>query len=265
MRRKSYSPHGASLNRFDRRFFDGAERFTYIGSGELGGKAHGLARIKVVLESKLKDSLEPDISINIPTLTVITTDLFDLFIKQNDLFEIAYSGDRDDLIAYAFQNADLPVKLLGDLRALVEQVHTPLAVRSSSLLEDAMFEPFANVYATKMVPNNQPDADTRFRKLLEAIKFVYASTFFSAARNYMKATHHTTRDEKMAVIIQEVVGSRFDDRYYPHISGVMRSYIPRGRGGRAGTRTRPHDRRRRHLVVILTGLPSRQSALQVDR
>ena len=87
-----------------------------------------------------------------------------------------------------------------------------------------MFEPFASVYATKMVPNNQPDADTRYQKLLEAVKFVYASTFFKTARNYMKATHHTTRDEKMAVVIQEVVGSRFGDRFYPNISGVMRSY-----------------------------------------
>ncbi|HUV35553.1 MAG TPA: PEP/pyruvate-binding domain-containing protein [Patescibacteria group bacterium] len=224
MRRRSYNPHHTSLTRFDRDFLSGADRFTYIGAGNLGGKAHGLARMKGALESKLKETFAPAIAINIPTLTVITTELFDLFMRQNDLYEIAYSGERDDLVAHAFQRADLPVQLVGDLRALVEQVHTPLAVRSSSLLEDAMFEPFASVYATKMVPNNQPDADTRFHKLIEAVKFVYASTFFSVARNYMKVTHHVTRDEKMAVIIQEVVGSRSGNRFYPHISGVMRSY-----------------------------------------
>ncbi len=232
MRRKDYSPHHQSLTRFDRCFFTGAERFTFIGSGELGGKAHGLARMKGILESKLKDSFEPAISIGIPTLTVITTEFFDLFMKQNDLYEIAYSEARDDLLAHAFQRAALPVRLSGDLRALVEQAHSPLAVRSSSMLEDAMFEPFASVYATKMVPNNQPDADTRFRKLSEAVKFVYASTFFKVARNYMRATHHATIDEKMAIVIQEVVGSRFGERYYPHISGVLRSYnfYPTGHG-----------------------------------
>ena len=224
MPRGSYNPHHYGLTRFDRRFFTGKERFTYIGWGELGGKAHGLARMKGIIESKLGGAFEPEISIHIPTLTVITTDLFDLFMKQNDLYGIAYSGERDELIAQAFQQASLPVLLVGDLRALVEQVHTPLAVRSSSMLEDAMFEPFASVYATKMVPNNQPDADSRFRKLVEAVKFVYASTFFKSARDYMKVTHHATIDEKMAVIIQEVVGTRFGDRFYPHISGVMRSH-----------------------------------------
>ena len=224
MRRRSYSPYRGTLNRFDRHFFDGKDTFTYIGTGELGGKAHGLAHMKGVLESSLKDQYAPDIGVEIPTLTVITTDLFDQFMKQNNLFGIAYSGERDDQIVLAFQRADLPVQLVGDLRALVQQVHTPLAVRSSSMLEDAMFEPFASVYATKMVPNNQPDADSRFRKLVEAIKFVYASTFFKSAADYMKVTHHSTRDEKMAVIIQEVVGERFGDRFYPHISGVMRSY-----------------------------------------
>ena len=224
MRKRIYSPHKGNLSRFDRHFFDGKDRFTYIGSGELGGKAHGLVHMKGILESSLNERFIPDINIDIPTLTVITTDFFDQFMKQNDLYEIAYSGERDDLIALAFQHADLPVQLVGDLRALVQQVHAPLAIRSSSMLEDAMFEPFASVYATKMVPNNQPDADSRFRTLVEAVKFVYASTFFKSAGDYMKVTHHSTRDEKMAVIIQEVVGNRFGERFYPQISGVMRSY-----------------------------------------
>lgn len=213
-----------AFNLFDRSFFTGAEKFTVIGRGSLGGKAHGLALMKGILEGQLAPSLRPEIEVAVPTLTVITTEFFELFMQQNDLFETASSSARDDQIAIAFQRASLPPQLVGDLRALIEQVHTPLAVRSSSLLEDAMFEPFASVYATKMIPNNQVDADTRFRKLVEAVKFVYASTFFKDAKNYLQATVHTMNDEKMAVIIQEVVGVRHGQRFYPHISGVARSY-----------------------------------------
>jgi hypothetical protein len=217
-------PPSPAVPAFDRRFFTGREKFTAIGRGDLGGKAHGLALIRDILESRLAPAYRPDIEISVPTLAVITTEFFDLFMKQNNLAEIAQSGARDDLIAGAFQKADLPARLVGDLRALIAQVKTPLAVRSSSLLEDAMFEPFASVYATKMIPNNQADTDSRFRKLVEAVKFVYASTYFGDARNYIAATRHRTEDEKMAVIIQEVVGVRHGPRFYPHISGVARSY-----------------------------------------
>jgi hypothetical protein len=177
-----------------------------------------------ILEQQLSGQFAPDIQVVIPTLTVITTDFFDFFMKDNRLYDIALSEARDDLIAQAFQKAELPAPLVGDLRALISQVHSPLAIRSSSMLEDAMFEPFASVYATKMIPNNQWDGDTRFRKLAEAIKYVYASTFFKDAKNYMRATKHTTADEKMAVIIQEVVGVRHGNRFYPHLSGVARSH-----------------------------------------
>jgi hypothetical protein len=209
---------------FDRQFFTGKEKFTLIGQGSLGGKAHGLARMREILEAEISPLFSPDIQVVIPTLTVITSDFFDLFMEQNDLYEVSLSNQRDEAIAQAFQRAELPAQLVGDLRALIAQVHTPLAIRSSSLLEDAMFEPFASVYATKMIPNNQLDPNIRFRKLVEAIKYVYASTFFRDAKNYMLATKHTSADEKMAVIIQEVVGSRFGNRFYPQISGVARSY-----------------------------------------
>jgi hypothetical protein len=224
MRSDAYSPHHRGLARFGRHFLDGKERFTYIGSGSIGGKAHGLARMRGILESSLAESFRPEFDLTIPTLTVIATDHFDAFMKQNDLYEIAYSDADDASIARSFQKADLPVQLVGDLRSMAAEIHTPLAVRSSSMLEDALFEPFASVYATKMIPNNQPGADNRFRKMVEAVKFVYASTFFRDAREYMKATHHNTRDEKMAVIIQEVVGRRYGDRFYPQISGVARSH-----------------------------------------
>ena len=222
---ESQSAKGSKhIAEFDRQFFTGKEKFTYIGLGELGGKAHGLARMCDIIGGSIENKYAPDITVSIPTLTVITTDYFDRFMKQNNLYEIAMSDIRDDRLAHAFQKAELPAQLVGDLRAMVSQVHQPLAIRSSSMLEDAMFEPFASVYATKMIPNNQFDADTRFRKLVEAVKFIYASTFFKDAKNYIKMTKHTTADEKMAVIIQEVVGSRYADRFYPHICGVARSY-----------------------------------------
>ena len=214
----------AELSPFDRKFFDSKEEFTYIGNGSLGGKAGGLAVIKNIIDSKLNSGKFGDVIVNIPTLTVITTDMFDAFMKQNDLYETAYSNSPDEVIAGEFQRASLPVDLAGDLMALISKVHTPLAIRSSSLLEDAIYEPFAGVYATKMISNNQLDTDTRFHKLTEALKFVYASAFFKEAKEYIKATGSSTENEKMAAIIQEVVGLRYGDVFYPDISGVARSY-----------------------------------------
>ena len=212
------------MARFERKFFDSDEVCTYIGSGSIGGKAQGLVFIKDSLLAHFNHAAFPGITVNIPTFTVIATDMFDAFMQRNNLYEIAYSDERDEYIADAFQRASLPAELVGDLYALIAQVNTPLAIRSSSLLEDKMFEPFAGVYATKMIPNNQFDAESRFRILVEAIKFVYASTFFKEAKEYIKMTKQTAADEKMAVIIQEVVGRRFGERFYPHFSGVGRSY-----------------------------------------
>jgi hypothetical protein len=210
--------------RFDRHFFDSSEEFTYIGEGFFGGKATGLAFIRKVLEEKFPGKKYKGITINVPTLTVLTTSVFDSFMSMNNLYDIAYSDESDENIAHAFQKANLPTDLVGDLRALISKVHTPLAVRSSSLLEDAMYEPFAGIYGTKMIPNNQFDIDSRFKKLTEAIKFVYSSTFFKEAKDYIKATKNKIEDEKMALIIQEVVGLRHTDRFYPNVSGVARSY-----------------------------------------
>ena len=209
---------------FDRHFFDGQQRFTKIGTGYIGGKAHGLASMREVLGQFSERVKSTGITVEIPTLTVIASGHFEHFLELNDLFEVAHSEEPDYRIAHAFQRTELPSDLVGDLRALIAQVHTPLAVRSSSYLEDAMFQPFASVYATKMIPNNQADIDTRFRCLVEAVKFVYASTFFRAAKNYIAASDHTIDDERMAVVIQEIVGGRYEDRFYPQISGVVRSY-----------------------------------------
>jgi len=224
MKHETYSEAAKQVPRFKRKFFDSSDVIMRIGTGSLGGKALGLAFIKDIITTKFDSSEFPDIKVNIPTLAVIATDFFDDFMRENKLYEIATSDRPDDRIAHAFQNSELPAPLLGDLRALIAGVKTPLAIRSSSLLEDAIYEPFAGVYATKMIPNNQPDIDTRFQKLVEAIKFVYSSAFFKDAKSYIRATKQSIENEKMAVIIQEVVGLKHWERYYPHIAGVGRSY-----------------------------------------
>ena len=217
-------PAVPAIPSFDRRFFDGRERLTRIGGGGVGGKAAGLLRLQRLLLEGLAPDAFPGCTVEIPTLTVVATDMFDAFIERNRLAAAVREELPDDRLANAFQQADLPAELVGDLRALVEQVHRPLAVRSSSLLEDALYRPFAGVYATKMIPNNQPDPDTRFQRLVEAVKFVYASTFFANARRYLRMTDRRPEDEKMAVLIQEVIGRRHDARFYPDVSGVARSY-----------------------------------------
>nr|MBN2276193.1 hypothetical protein [candidate division Zixibacteria bacterium] len=209
---------------FSRDFFGSDEVLTRIGTGAIGGKASGLAFIKDFLADKFDHRAFNQITINIPRLAVLATDVFDSFMERNGLWETVQSEEPDNRIAHAFQKADFPAEMVGDLRALTGSVHTPLAIRSSSLLEDAMYEPFAGVYATKMIPNNQPDTDTRFVKLMEAIKYVYASTFFKSARDYIRATGKSPRDEKMGVIIQEVVGLKNGEFFYPTFSGVARSY-----------------------------------------
>ncbi len=216
--------------RFDREFFGSANTFTRIGGGALGGKASGLSRVREEILSRLDPEEFPYIEVAVPTATVLTTELFDSFIKRNHLEDIASSDLPDDRIAHAFQQAELPAEHVGDLRGLISCVHTPLAVRSSSLLEDDLDHPFAGVYGTKMVPNNEIEEDTRFNRLMEAVKFVYATTFFAESRDYLRSIGVQLGEERMAVIVQEVVGQRAGDRFYPCLSGVARShnYYPTG-------------------------------------
>ncbi len=211
-------------SRFDKSFFESREDFTLIGEGSPGGKASGLAFAHKILQEKINHDEFPDIVLNIPRMIVLRTQAFDWFMERNKLFEIAYSDKSDDQIILAFLQSDLPTEILGDLRRLIENFHLPLAIRSSSMLEDAKFDPFAGIFATKMIPNNFPSTDDRFKKLTEAIKFVFASTFFKASKDYFKISSHTMEEEKMAVIIQEVVGQKHDDRFYPNFSGVARSF-----------------------------------------
>ena len=224
MTHKRIQVSSEKLPEFDRRFFESESIISRIGDGAIGGKASGLAFIKDTLAENFGSGAVNGIRVGIPRMVVLTTGLFDRFMKHNNLYKTALSGESDTFIADAFNRASFPPDMVGDLRAMIESVRTPLAIRSSSLLEDDMYEPFAGVYATKMIPNNQPDADTRFRKFAEAIKFVYASTFFKSARDYHRVTGRASEDEKMAVIVQEVVGFRHYNRFYPHFSGVARSF-----------------------------------------
>jgi len=232
MARATESDLSTVFAEFSRGRFDSGAPLSIIGGGEPGGKARGLADIRGALETTLDGRRYTGLTVDIPALAVLGTEAFDEFLKDNRLEEAVASDLPDDRLASAFQRAELPFSILGDLRALVNEVHSPLAVRSSSLLEDACTSPFAGVYSTKMIPNAGYDADARFRDLTQAVKFVYASTFSRLARDYRAATGHPEGEEKMAVILQELVGKRYPGRYYPELSGVARSYnyYPMGPG-----------------------------------
>lgn len=209
---------------YSRRFSISQWHFCRMGGGSLGGKARGLVFFDKVLSLNHELTKFSGVKIEIPRTLVLGTDIFDEFLEANKLTFMAYEENSDARIANAFINASLPPTVLGDLRNFIREVRTPLAIRSSSLLEDALFHPFAGIYLTKMIPNSFFDLDTRFLSLVNAIKLVYASTFFRNAKSYLEATNNKIQEEKMAVIIQEVVGQRRDGRFYPDISGVAKSY-----------------------------------------
>ncbi len=213
-----------SGQRFDRLSGFFSDTFSYIGRGEPGGKASGLAFMQDVIKKRFPDNEFDGIKINIPSMTVLLSGVFEDFMEDNNLYEIALSDASDVEIALEFQRASLGAIYTGDLRSIIESIHQPLAIRSSSIFEDSIDDPFAGVYETKMIPNNQIDKDQRFRVLMEAIKFVYASLFFKNSKEYFLSLNRDIRDEKMAIIIQEVVGNRHGDLFYPTISGVVKSY-----------------------------------------
>lgn len=225
--------HRGSLVPFTRSFFRDPALFSRIGGGSIGGKARGLAFIDRVLKEKLGPGMFPGVRVAIPKTVVLGTDVFDAFIRDNGLLDFALSEGSDVRLANRFINSSLSARVVGDLRDFAAEVRTPLAVRSSSLLEDALYQPFAGIYATKMIPNNQADTDARFLSLVNAVKFVFASTYFRRAKAYIEATGHRPQEEKMAVVIQEVVGRRRGSRFYPDFSGVGRSYnyYPVGHAG----------------------------------
>jgi len=216
---------------FSRNEYDTDARFLRIGGGSLGGKGRGLAFIDSVVEKYLRQDLFRNVRISIPRTIVLGTDVFSQFMQINNLLSRAVENSPDEQILRMFIQSDLPPTILGDLRAILQKARFPLAIRSSSLLEDTLYQPFAGIYATLMIPNSNVDFSVRFHNLTQAIKYVYASTYFQSAKRYIEATANHVEEEKMAVIIQEMVGVQHEHFFYPHFSGVARSfnYYPFGK------------------------------------
>ena len=201
--------------------FDEYSNFARIGDGSLGGKGRGLAFIGAMV--KRYPMLESDnFAVNIPKTVVICTDIFDEFMETNELYPVALGDADDETILRYFLRASLPSRLIEDLMAFFDVVKSPIAVRSSSLLEDSHYQPFAGIYSTYMVPKIEEKYDM-LRTVSDAIKAVYASVFYKDSKAYMTATSNLIDQEKMAIVLQEVVGSRYNDHFYPTMSGVARS------------------------------------------
>ena len=198
--------------------------FLRIGSGSLGGKARGLAFVRHLLRTRRITKRFPGVKISVPPAVVIATDLFDQFLAENNLSDFALHCDDDNEIQQRFLDSQLPPSLTENLKAFLEEARFPLAVRSSSLLEDSQYQPFTGVYETFMLGNQQTGLRTRLDELSEAIKRVYASTFSQHAKAYVRATPYRLEEEKMAVILQQVVGTLHGQRFYPDFSGVVRSH-----------------------------------------
>jgi CheY-like chemotaxis protein len=198
--------------------------FLRIGAGSLGGKARGLAFVRHLLRKSRIIRRFPGIRISVPPALVLATDAFDQFMAENNLLDFALQCEDDAEILQRVLAASLPEKLQEDLRVFLAEVAYPLAVRSSSLLEDSQYQPFTGVYETFMLGNQSPDPAIRLAELIDAIKRVYASTFSRHAKAYVRATPYRLEEEKMAVIVQELVGTAHGQRFYPDFSGVVRSH-----------------------------------------
>ena len=212
---------------FHRERFDNFSNFARIGDGSLGGKGRGIAFLDNIIKRHPDMNAFENMPVRIPKTVVLCTDIFDEFMEKNDLYGVALSDKTDEEILRAFLKAHLPPRLADDCRVMLSVVPGPLAIRSSSLLEDSHYQPFAGIYSTYMIPP-LGDTDRRLEMLGDAIKAVYASVFYKDSKAYMTATSNVIDQEKMAVIIQEVVGQTHGTRFYPHISGVARSvnYYP---------------------------------------
>ncbi|ETR68973.1 MAG: PpsA2 [Candidatus Magnetoglobus multicellularis str. Araruama] len=199
--------------------------FTKIGDGQLGGKARGLAFIARQLSHEADIHKKyPDIEIKIPKTLVISTDIFENFVSRNQLEDLSRPSVENKLVRDRFLAAQFPDKITRKLKQFLLQVDHPLSIRSSSLLEDALCQPYAGLYETYMLPNNDSDLEIRLDHLTTAIKLVYASTWYEGPKIFSKSTNNPNHDELMAVIIQELAGKTLDDHFYPDLSGVMQSH-----------------------------------------
>lgn len=209
---------------FYRDSFDEYYTFTRIGEGSIGGKARGLAFLdSLIMRNKILDKF-PDVIVTIPRTVVLTTDVFDEFMEENNLYSVALADQiSDEEILESFVAARLPFRIHEDLYTFISVVNNPIAVRSSSLLEDSHYQPFAGIYSTYMIPFVENDERKMIEMLSESIKSVYASAFFKNSKAYMSATLNVIDEEKMAIVLQEVCGERYEDHFYPTFSGVARS------------------------------------------
>jgi len=214
---------------FDRMKFDAYSHFARIGEGSLGGKGRGLAFLDNIIKRHPELNQYENAQVTIPKTVVLCTDFFDEFMEKNNLYPVALSDAPDEEILRHFMRAQLPDSLIADFFTFFDAVRSPIAVRSSSLLEDSHYQPFAGIYSTYMIPYLE-DKYEMLRMLACAIKGVYASVYYKDSKAYMTATQNVIDQEKMAVILQEVVGKRYGDLYYPNFSGVLRSlnYYPIG-------------------------------------
>lgn len=212
------------ITEFSRDQYDGRAEFLRIGEGSLGGKGRGLAFINNLINRYPVYNAFPRIKISVPRSAVICTGAFDHFMEHNELTGFALGEHSDDEIIETFNAASFPESLKDDLKAYLAVVKFPLAVRSSSLLEDSHYQPFAGIYDTHFLPNNHASLDGRVKRLLAAIKLIYSSVYCRNSRNYIEATGNRAEEEKMAVILQEIAGENRDGYYYPVLSGMARSY-----------------------------------------
>lgn len=209
---------------FNKETFD-ESTFARIGGGSLGGKARGLGFINNLLSNFELRKYFPDTEIYVPASVVIGTEIFDKFLEENNLLDFALRCENDHELINRFLGANnFSPEFIQNLFDFLELVHEPLAIRSSSLLEDSQGQPFAGVYDTYMLPNTHPDKSIRLVQLLNMIKLVYASIYFQKSKDYIKVTSYRLEEEKMAVIIQEMVGARHGNKFYPEFSGVAKSY-----------------------------------------
>jgi CheY-like chemotaxis protein len=215
---------------FDPQTFDPQGSFARIGGGSLGGKGRGLAFVNSIIYTYLLQNRFEGVRISVPPTVVIGADVFDQFLSDNRLWDVALKSTEEKGIEEAFLRAGFPGDAEDALRAYLRLADYPLTVRSSSLLEDSRYQPFAGIYRSYMIPNNHRDLEMRLAELITAIKRVYASTFSHCAKSYIRATPYRVEEEKMAVIVQKLVGSRHGGRFYPDFSGVANShnYYPTG-------------------------------------
>jgi len=219
-----YAQTQTSVTPFERTSLASYLEISRIGKGALGGKARGLSFLAKLVSKYISEDMFPNLRITIPRTLVISTDIFESFLAQNSLPTEELFDLPDERIALTFMSASLPATVLGDLRSFIHNTRKPLVVRSSGVLEDSLLQSFAGIYDSILLPNESWETDFRFQDVCNAVKFVYASTFFEKARTYIKSTPKNIGDEKMAVIIQEVVGQKHETFFYPAISGVAKSY-----------------------------------------